>query len=60
MVGVVILLPLHICTAEREINLPVTLTYFGLLCHQHEYNLISQEGPREIVAVRVVLYYYII
>ena len=36
-------------------NLPVTLIYFCLLCRQQGYNLISQEGPRKIVALRALL-----
>ena len=36
-------------------NFPVTLTYFGLLWHQRGYHLISQEVPREIVALRAFL-----
>jgi len=55
LVGDVILLSLHVCTAETKMNFPVTLTYFGLLWHQRGYHLISQEVPREIVALRAFL-----
>jgi len=34
LVGVEILLPLQVCTAETGKHLLVTLTYFVLLCHQ--------------------------
>ena len=56
VVGVVILLPLHVCMSETGINLPVILPCFGILYHQQRYNLMPQEGPREILVLKALLF----